>query len=206
MIYTYQINGLPVQTGDLLCTSVGRAGDIAGTWWRFLGSLVPGEVDHVVIYVGPGGRCVEAEPARGVITFTLKDQVWLAERLLDQRQIIDRLYGVAYPLQGRGLARAAESRIRQNVADYCLNQAAAAKPYNFNFFNAETEASFYCSHLIYKAYLAQGFNLNTGLGVPELPGSEGIIFPQELWSGCVHRRVPQACSASLEAEDRLQST
>ncbi|MBI1881866.1 MAG: hypothetical protein HYR94_27140 [Chloroflexi bacterium] len=194
MIYSYEINGLPVQTGDLICTSVGQAGYLAGEWWLFLGNLVPGEVDHAAIYVGPKGRCVEAEPRRGVITFELKDNLWQVEKLLDQRQIIDRCYGVAYPLQGQGLSRDVEMKIRRGVATYCLAQAAAGKPYNFNFFDSDTESSFYCSQLLYKAYLLFGINLNTGLDVPEVPGSQAIIFPQEIWSGCAHRRATGACA------------
>lgn len=187
MIYTYQINGLPVQTGDLICTSVGQAGDLSGECWLWLGRLMPGVIDHVAVYVGPEGRCVEAEPRRGVITFELHDNLWSTERLVEQRQIIDRFYGVAYPLQAKNLPQAAETKIRQSVAAYCLAQV--GKPYNFNFFDPETEAAFYCSQLPYQAYLLHGINLNTGLGVLEVPGSQAIIFPQEIWSGCAHRRA-----------------
>jgi uncharacterized protein YycO len=192
MIYSYEINGMPVQTGDILCTKIGQAGFLAGEWWLFLGIMVPGEIDHVAMYVGPQGRCVEAEPRRGVITFELEDNLWQTGNLSDRRQVIDRLCGVAYPLQGRALSGSAENEIRQGVAAYCLAQAAAAKPYNFNFFNSGTESSFYCSHLLYKAYLPYGIDLDTGLDVPELPGSQAIIFPQEIWSGCAHRRVAEA--------------
>ncbi len=60
---------------------------------------------------------------------------------------IDILYGVAYPLQGRGLSKETEANIRRSVADYCLAQAAANKPYNLNFFDPDTERAFYCSQL-----------------------------------------------------------
>jgi uncharacterized protein YycO len=75
------------------------------------------------------------------------------------------------------------------VADYCLAQAAANKPYNLNFFDPDTERAFYCSQLAYKAYIAHGIDLNTGQGVPDIPGTSSIVFPQEIWSGCQHQRV-----------------
>ena len=31
-------------------------------------------------------------------------------------------------------------------------------------------------------------DLNTNIGVPNLPFSDRIIFPQEIWNGCAHRR------------------
>jgi len=52
--------------------------------------------------------------------------------------------------------------------------------------NAETEDAFYCSQLIYKAYQQVGINLNTGLSMEQLPGTNAIIYPQEIWDGCVH--------------------
>ena len=190
MIYTYEVNGLPVQTGDLLCTTIGQAGFIAGELWLLLGQLVPGEVDHVAIYVGPAGRCVEAVP-QGVITFDLENNLWLAENMREQRQLVDRLVGVAYPLQAKAWSKAEEIRIRESVAAYCLAQVAANKPYNYNFFNSHIEAAFYCSQLVYQAYLPHSIDLNTGLGIPDIAGSHQIIFPQEIWRGCCHRRAAE---------------
>jgi hypothetical protein len=191
MIHTYEVNGLTVQTGDLICTTIGQAGFIAGELWLLLGKFVPGEVDHVAMYVGPVGRCVEAVP-RGAITFELQDNLWLAETMQAQRGLVDRLVGVAYPLQDKLLSRVEERKIRENVAAYCLDQAAAHKPYNYNFFNTHTEEAFYCSHLVYRAYLPFGIDLNSGLGIPDIPGSQQIIFPQEIWSGCAHRRAVES--------------
>ena len=191
MIHTYEVNGLTVQTGDLICTSIGQAGFIAGELWLLLGKFVPGEVDHVAMYVGPAGRCVEAVP-RGVITFDLQDNLWMAERLQAQRGLVDRIVGVAYPLQNKLLSKAQEISIRESVAAYCLAQAAAHKPYNYNFFNSDTEEAFYCSHMVYRAYLSHGIDLNSGLGIPDVPGSQQIIFPQEIWSGCVHHRAVES--------------
>jgi uncharacterized protein YycO len=188
MIYAYEVNGLPVQTGDLLCTTIGQRGFLAGELWLLLGKFVPGEVDHVAIYVGPAGRCVEAVP-RGVTTFDLENNLWLAEKMQAQRQLVDRLVGVVYPLQARALSQAEEIKIRESVAAYCLAQAAANKPYNYNFFNTQSEDAFYCSQLVYRAYLAHGIDLNTGLGIPDVPGSHQIIFPQEIWTGYDHCRA-----------------
>jgi len=61
------------------------------------------------------------------------------------------------------------------------------KPYNINFLNAESEKSFYCSQLAYKAYQQVGINLNTGLAMEQLPGTNKIIYPQEIWDGFEHR-------------------
>ena len=52
-IYTYQIEGIAVQTGDIICTMNGKPDILPGEFWRFVGRLVPGDVDHVAIYVGP---------------------------------------------------------------------------------------------------------------------------------------------------------
>ncbi len=46
------------------------------------------------------------------------------------------------------------------------------KPYNYNFLNVSTTNSFYCSQLVYRAYLDEtGLNLNQG---------GGIVFPIDL--------------------------
>ena len=64
MIHTYQIEGLTLQTGDVICTMNGKPDILPGQFWWLVGKLVPGDVDHVAIYLGPDGRCVEAG-ARG---------------------------------------------------------------------------------------------------------------------------------------------
>ena len=73
MIHSYKISGLSVQTGDILCMAF-DGDDVVnpGDYWRILGLLIPGEVDHVAVYVGPGGLCVEVS-ARGVYTFNMED-------------------------------------------------------------------------------------------------------------------------------------
>lgn len=187
MIYEYSINGLPLKTGDLICTKDGGGEILAGQFWRLIGKLIPGEVEHIVVYVGPEGNCVEAGGKLRVIEFEVRNYNWDTDLMYDQRGMIDTFYGVAYPLKGRDLPQDRENEIRKNIFSYCLQQAAARKPYNINFFNSETEEAFYCSQLAYKAYIREGINLNTNMGIPEIPGTQSIIFPQEIWSECEHK-------------------
>ncbi len=187
MIHTFTIEGLTLQTGDILCTMNGKPDILPGEFWRLVGRLVPGEVDHVALYLGPGGRCAEAG-ARGVILFDLPGDVWDSEAMAIQRGLLfDELVGAAYPLEGRGYLPEEQASIRQEVADFCLAQL--GKPYNLNFLEPEREEAYYCSQLVYKAYLRQGVNLNTGLSIESLPGANRIIYPQEIWSGCVHKEI-----------------
>ncbi|MEW6403209.1 MAG: YiiX/YebB-like N1pC/P60 family cysteine hydrolase [Chloroflexota bacterium] len=184
MIHTTQINGLTVQTGDIICTMNGKPDILPGEFWRLVGRLVPGDVDHVAMYLGPNGRCAESG-ARGVVTFNVHGD-WESEHMMAQRgHLVDTFYGVAYPLAGRGISPELEEQIREDIAAYSL--AHVGKPYNLNFLNAETEESFYCSQLVYKAYQRVGINLNTGLAMEGLPGTNLIVYPQEIWEGNIHR-------------------
>jgi cell wall-associated NlpC family hydrolase len=184
MVHTYQINGLPLKTGDIICTNNGKPDILPGEFWRLVGRLVPGEVDHVAIYLGPGGRCVEAG-ARGVVTFEVPAEEWDSERMALQRGLLfDTFFGVARPLDRLGLVEAEDKELRAAVAAYCLEQL--GKPYNLNFVDSETEAAFYCSQLAYKAYQQVGINLNTGLALEQVAGTNKIIFPQEIWCGFPH--------------------
>ena len=187
MTYTYEIEGLPLQTGDIICTMNGKPDILPGEFWRFVGRLVPGNVDHVAIFLGPDGRCIEAG-TRGVIIFDVPDKHWDTEHMALQRGLLfDSFYGVASPLDGLEVAEAEEHEMRATVAAYCLAQV--GKPYNLNFLNAETEETFYCSQLAYKAYQQIGIDLNTGLAMEQIPGTNAIIYPQEIWSGFSHRGV-----------------
>lgn len=203
MIHTYTINGLPLETGDIIGTMNGKPDILPGEFWRLVGRLVPGDVDHVAIYIGPQGRCVEAG-ARGVITFDVSHGTWDSAKMIAQRgMIFDEFYGVAYPLAGTEIREEDEIMVRERVADYCLAQV--GKSYNLNLLESDTEESFYCSHLIYKAYLPAGINLNTGLAMELLPGTNRIIFPQEIWDGCQHRlalgRKPALASNDRPLDD-----
>ncbi len=187
MIYTYQINGMPVQTGDIICTMNGKPDILPGEFWRLVGRLVPGDVDHVAIYLGPDGRCAEAG-AKGVITFNVPNGIWDTERMARQRGLLfDTFYGVVSPLDVLGYSDEDEINMRTAIATYILAQV--GKPYNLNFFNAETEEAFYCSQLIYKAYQTIGIDMNTGLAMEQLPGTNQIIYPQEIWEGFSHRQT-----------------
>lgn len=190
MIHEYIINSLPVKTGDIICTTDVKLEIEPGEFWRLLGRLLPGEVDHVAIYIGPEGRCVEAA-GLGVVTFDLMGDTWVPRKMVKHRgRLFDQLYGIAYPLAGRGLSAEQDTQIRADVAQYCLAQAQAGKPYNIAFLDSDTENAFYCSQLAYKAYIRHGINLNTGKGVPNLPGTSSIVFPQEIWSACHVRKIP----------------
>ncbi|MEP6894571.1 MAG: YiiX/YebB-like N1pC/P60 family cysteine hydrolase [Chloroflexota bacterium] len=187
MIYTYEIEGIPVQTGDLICTMNGKPDILPGEFWRFVGRLIPGDVDHISIYLGPGGRCIEAA-GLGVATFDVRFGYWETERMAYQRGLLfDTFYGVVSPLDALGLGEEEEHEMREKVAAYCLAQV--GKPYNLNFLNAKTDESFYCSQLAYKAYQQISIDLNTGLAMEQIPGTNAIIYPQEIWDGFSHRRV-----------------
>jgi hypothetical protein len=146
--------------------------------------LIPGDVDHIVIYVGPAGRCVEAGAKGKVITFEVPQNEWDAPRMFEQRYIMDKLYGVAYPLADYDLTPQQIQDIRIDVGNYCLQQAKSEKPYNLNFYNCDKEDAFYCSQLAYKAYMRHNIDLNTDKGIPNIPWSKRIVFPQEVWASC----------------------
>ena len=191
-IHTYVIDGLKVQTGDLICTTTGGRSVFAGFLWRVFGMVIPGPVDHIAVYDGPGGRCVEAGAQLRVITFDITGNTWDDLKMVAVRgPLFDTFYGVVYPLAGRSLSGEEEARIRRSVARYCLRQAAAGKPYNPLFTESRTDKAFYCSQLAYKAYLEEGIDLNTGQGVPDIEGTDSIVFPEEIWAGCVHERAPE---------------
>jgi cell wall-associated NlpC family hydrolase len=125
-------------------------------------------------------------PVNSVIKFTVFNGEWNTERMARRRgHLFDTFYGVASPLDVQGVSEEEEHEMRQIVATYCLAQV--GKPYNLNFLNAETEESFYCSQLAYKAYQQIGINLNTGLAMEQLPGTNTIVYPQEIWNGFSHR-------------------
>jgi len=196
MVYTYQIEGIALQTGDVICTMNGKPDILPGEFWRLVGRLVPGDVDHVAVYLGPNGRCAEAG-ARGVITFDVPNGHWNTERMALQRGLLfDTFYGIVSPLDGLGLSEDEEFEMRSQIAAYCLGQV--GKPYNLNFLNAEMDNAFYCSQLAYKAYQQIGIDLNTGLTMEQLPGTNAIVYPQEIWNGFSHRKAGRSDEFSVE--------
>ncbi len=100
--------------------------------------------------------------------------------------LFDTFYGVVSPLGALGYSDEEERLMREAIANYVLAQV--GKPYNLNFLNPETEEAFYCSQLAYKAYQTIGINLNTGLAMEQLPGTNQIIYPQEIRDGFSHRQ------------------
>lgn len=191
MIFEHTINGLTLQTGDLICTTDGGGELLVGEFWRLVGKLIPGDVDHIAVYTGPGGRCVEAGAMGRVIEFEMTGDIWDADAMYKKRNMIDTLYGVAYPLEGQNLSREQEDHIREKVAAYCMTQANEHKPYNLNFLDSGTESSFYCSQLAYVAYRKHGIELDDNRGIHGIPGTHAIVFPQEIWDTCAHQRVKE---------------
>jgi len=189
IVHTYSINGIPLQTGDIICTTDGDETLIGGQIWRLIGKLVPGEVDHVAMYVGPNGRCVEAGARLKVITYDVPENRWDSSKMSGARGVHDTFVGISYPLANSNLSESEEAELRRDVANYCISQVNAGKPYNLNFLDSEREDSFYCSQLFYKAYQKHGINLNTEKDVPNIPFTKSIIFPQEIWSGFPNRRA-----------------
>ena len=184
-IHEHGINGLTVRTGDLICTTDGDPTFFSGQIWRLIGKVIPGEVDHIVIYIGPGGRCVEAGAKRKVIEFIVPENGWDTVAMRDDRGgLIDTLYGIADPVADQGLAPEEQSRIRIDAANYCIEQAEREKPYNILFNLSDIEDAFYCSQLAYKAYLRHGIDLNTNRGIPGIPFTESVVLPQEIWDEC----------------------
>ena len=186
MIYDHVFDGLAVRSGDILCTQDGdKSTGLFGQIWHLLGKLLPGEIDHCLMYIGPGGRCIESG-ARGVIVFEMPGETWNSAPFVKERLLIDTLVGVAYPLAERGLSDDEERRIRHDVIVFCLERASRRKPYNLNYFDPLRDGAFYCSQLIYRAYLASGIDLDVDRNASLM---ERIVFPEELWDACLHRRV-----------------
>ena len=185
-VATTYLNGLPLRTGDLIFTVSCNREAFAGEFWLLLGRMIPSEVDHVAIYVGPGGRCVEAGALGEVISFEIGHR-WDGPLMAEQRGMTDRLFGIADPLEGRGIPPQRAQEIRRQVADYCLRQL--GKPFNGNFTDPHTEDAFYSSQLAYKAYLPHGIDFNLGRSIPGFDASHRIVFPQEVWDACSMRAL-----------------
>ncbi len=130
-LYTSSFCGVSLTTGDVICTTDGEEDSLLGHFWRLMGQLAPGDVDHCIVYLGPGGRCIESGP-KGVIVFTMPGEVWDAATLVQERWRSDRYYGVAYPLTDLGLAPDDGRGIRARVAGFCLEQATSRKPHRLS--------------------------------------------------------------------------
>lgn len=190
MIHSHSFNGVVARSGDVLFTRDGTPNSIFGQLWRAFGHILPGDLDHVALYVGPGVRFVESA-ANGVVLVDMAGDTWDAERYARERLLLDELVGVANPLAGQGLSEADETRIREGVVAYCLKQVSERKPYNLNFFDPEKEGAFYCSQLVYKAYARFGIELH-GIGQADAnPLMAPIVLPEDIWNACADKqRVP----------------
>jgi hypothetical protein len=188
MLHTHKLYGHTLHTGDLVCTTDGNQHALFSKAYELLGLVIPGPVDHIAIYVGPGPRFVEAG-ALGVLDFEMPGDTWDSAAIFKRRLIADTIYGIANPVAGRGFSKALERAIRFEVAKFVNQQAEERRPYNINFFNSTDQQAYYCSQLPYAAYKRHGINLNTGSGIPELPGLGSIIFPTEVWNACQQTRI-----------------
>jgi|GEM_PF-216892 Uncharacterized distant relative of cell wall-associated hydrolases len=203
-IYEAVLHGRVVRTGDLVATRDGAARSLLGRFWQAIGRCLPGVIHHVLMYVGPGLRFVEAGPA-GVRAFTMPHDRWDPYAVEHLRGgVTDALFGVANPLAGRALSPMAEAHIRRAAADYCLAQV--GKPYNLRFSQPEREDRFYCSQLLWHAYARQGIALLESPTLGASSDGEGrrrILFPADLWRACRTRHhadgIPPAEAAAAEA-------
>jgi hypothetical protein len=178
MFYEYAINGRHLKSGDIISTKDGD-NSIYSLGFRLLGALIPGKVDHTVIYVGPDGLCVESG-MRGVISYNA-EAVWNSDRMFGERGLRDTFYAASSVLAGRGYSAAEEDAIRTKVREYVLGSI--GKEYNIDFFEPDREDKVYCSQLAYLAYKKAGINLN--VGTFPIPGFNKIIFPQEILDNTV---------------------
>jgi hypothetical protein len=171
MVYDYVINGRRLKSGDIISTKDGN-NSIYSLGYVLLGHLIPGEVDHTVIYVGPAGLCVEAG-MRGVISFEA-GRKWDPKKMFKGRGLVDTFCQASSVLPSGGGAD--EQAVRTFVRGYVLGSV--GKPYNFNFLAPDTECCVYCSQLAYLAYKKVGIDLN--VGTSGLPGIDRIVFPEEI--------------------------
>lgn len=170
-IYTYQIDSLKLTTGDIVCTRTGSSSSWFG-WLSKIGGLgIPGDVDHVAVYVGPGGMCVEAG-LFGVINFKVSGNRWNEDAMFEQRKLLDTLVGAVSYFPTNGRSKSEVQKMRRKVAEFCLKQAKDKKPYNPIFFIPYIDTAYYCSQLVYKAYQAVGI---------ALPKTAGVVLPVQIW-------------------------
>lgn len=186
MLHTFSFNGVTAKTGDILFTRDGQAGSLFGELWKLLGHVLPGDLDHCAMYLGPGIRFVESA-AKGVVVVEMQGDKWDGIRYGKERLLVDELIGVGDPIAGRGIASERENEIRENVVAYCLEQARERKPYNLNFFNPEKDGAFYCSQLVYKAYETQAINLHVHIGESADSPFASLVFPEDVWNACLKK-------------------
>lgn len=176
MVYEFNINGRTLKTGDIISTKDG-SNSIFSLGYRLLSKIIPGKIDHTVLYVGPGGLCVEAG-IFGVISFTAADR-WNSRDIFTERGLLDTFVSASSILAGRGLSAEAEYAARSFVRAYALG--CVGKPYNLDFLHPNSERAMYCSQLVYLAYKKVGIDLNVGTSNGPGKWCDTIIFPQEIY-------------------------
>lgn len=175
MVYEYTVNGRRVKSGDVLSTSDGTH-SIYSVGYMALGKLIPGEVDHSILYVGPDGLCVEAG-IYGVITFNAAHD-WNSEEMFADRCMLDTFRAASSVVVNRGFSIEKETAIRSFVRAYALG--CVGKPYNINFLDPDNERALYCSQLVYLAYKKAGIDLNIGKTGKQGRWFDKVVFPQEI--------------------------
>lgn len=180
MVYEFRINNRLVKTGDIISTRDGT-NSIYSIGFLALSGVIPGEADHSVLYVGPGGLCVEAG-IHGVITFTAGNW-WNSEEMYLERGLLDTFMAASSVLANRGMPAKEETAARRRIRAFAMG--CVGRPYNIDFFNPDTIGAFYCSQLVYLAYKHVGIDLNTGGAGLAGRLCERVIFPQEIYDNSV---------------------
>src|SRR4029079_5856877 len=90
MIYSHTFDGVTAKTGDILFTRDGEPGSVFGAIWKVLGYVLPGDLDHTALYVGPGIRFIESA-ARGVVVVTMEGESWQGRQYGKERLLVDHL-------------------------------------------------------------------------------------------------------------------
>ena len=180
-VFKETLEGKKISTGDIIATVDGEA-SFYGLFSKIIGELIPGRPDHIVIYLGPVGICIEAAP-KGVDLFRFFGERWDAQRMKERRGMVDTLFGIGNILRGRYPDPIKEEKVQETVRTFALDQV--GKRYNMNFLDVDGENSFYCSQLAYAAYKRVGINLNvTGGGGFHPKFLSRIITPEEVWKAC----------------------
>jgi hypothetical protein len=166
MVFTFKIRGRFLKTGDIIFTE-GGSNSIFSMGYSAHDVVTVEDVDHCIIYIGPGGLCVESGN-RGVIKFEA-DQEWRSEQMFIERGLLDNFRTAASVFPSRSLSFLSEHDARLLVRAYVLGTI--GKPYNYSFINPNTESAFYCSQLVYHAYrhAAIDLGLEDRWGTPVLP-------------------------------------
>ena len=178
MVFEEMLEGTVIRTGDIIATVDGGA-SIYGALFRLIGEIVTGKPDHLVLYLGPDGICVEAAP-RGVNLFRFFGGRWDSRRMQGQRGVVDKLYGTGDAVGGRLDDPGKSDAVREAVRAFVLDQV--GKPYNMNFLEPEQEHVFYCSQLVWAAFHKAGVDLHpkfTAWLHSLLP--HRVITPEEVW-------------------------